>query len=217
VQGMNFMVGFIQMMSGGKEKETFWFFNSLLEKSSEPIPFDGLKEFYPTGFPLLIQYVEVFRELFREQLPKLYDHFEQEEMKDPLWIQKWFMTCFLYSFPFSLCIRIWDNLLASGSRFLFNTALAILKILEEMLLQLDMCGICELFQSLKNDEHLDYKFLPSVEEIIEEAQSIYIEDQRMKELFDKHKVEPIKVVPKRERRETITTNPKISIPSKYLI
>jgi hypothetical protein len=53
VQSMNFIVGFVLLISGAKEKETFWFFNSILEKSLEPIPFDGLQGFYQDNFPLL--------------------------------------------------------------------------------------------------------------------------------------------------------------------
>lgn len=32
-QSMNFLAGFILMISGGLEKDSFWFFNALLEKS----------------------------------------------------------------------------------------------------------------------------------------------------------------------------------------
>ena len=59
-QSMNFIVGFTLMVSGAEEKETFWFIYSILEKSHEQIPFDGLKGFYQSEFPLLIQYLKVF-------------------------------------------------------------------------------------------------------------------------------------------------------------
>lgn len=53
-QSMNFVAGFILLMSGGDEKAAFWFFYSLLERSYEQIPFDGVVGFYQDGFPLLI-------------------------------------------------------------------------------------------------------------------------------------------------------------------
>lgn len=34
-QSMNFLAGFILMVSGGQEKETFWFFYAILEKSHQ--------------------------------------------------------------------------------------------------------------------------------------------------------------------------------------
>jgi len=43
-QGMNFFAAFILMISGGKEKESFWFFRALLESqsNSDVAQFDGL-------------------------------------------------------------------------------------------------------------------------------------------------------------------------------
>ncbi len=40
------------MMSGGDEKESFWFFQSLFEKSSKYASFDGLKGLLYAEFPL---------------------------------------------------------------------------------------------------------------------------------------------------------------------
>ena len=74
-QSMNFLAGFILMMSGAKEKETFWFLNSFLENSKQIIPFDGFFGFYEAGFPLLQQYIAVFDDLFQEQMPDLHMHF----------------------------------------------------------------------------------------------------------------------------------------------
>jgi hypothetical protein len=51
---MNFLVGFILQINGGNEKEAFWFFHALLEKSNHAIPFDGLNGFFKPEFPLLI-------------------------------------------------------------------------------------------------------------------------------------------------------------------
>lgn len=63
-QSMNFLIGFLLLVSGGHEKDTFWFFSSLLNSTSpnqlnnnpfEP-RFDGLKGFYKKDFPLLQLY-----------------------------------------------------------------------------------------------------------------------------------------------------------------
>jgi hypothetical protein len=51
---MNFLAGFILMVSGGHEKQTFWFFHAILEKSHQQIPFDGLSGFFEEEFPLLM-------------------------------------------------------------------------------------------------------------------------------------------------------------------
>jgi len=52
----------------------------------------------------------------------------------------------------NLCIRIWDNLLAYGTRFLFNTTLALLNLIKDKLMELDMAEIDEYFKLLKEDD-----------------------------------------------------------------
>lgn len=65
-QSINFLAGFLLLMSGANEKETFWFLTSFLASSKQLIPFDGLAGFYEAGFPLLLQYIAVFDDLFQE-------------------------------------------------------------------------------------------------------------------------------------------------------
>ena len=101
-------------------------FCEILEKSHTTIPFDGMAGFYQNGFPLLMQYLAVFQDLFAESLPKLHEHLANEDFPPEMWLHKWFSTLFLYSFPFDFCIRAWDNILAYGTRFIFNISLAVL-------------------------------------------------------------------------------------------
>ena len=119
------------MVSGSREKESFWFFCSLLTKKKIGNPImGGLNGFFSDGFPTLLKYVKVFHVLFKEELPELYAHLHDMDLPDLLWINKWFQTCFLYSFPLGLCIRIWDNILADGTKFFFKATLAILRLVE---------------------------------------------------------------------------------------
>lgn len=71
-QSMNFMAAFPLMISDANEKETFWFFSAILEPSKEQILFDGMKSFYEKDFPLLIQYMRVFNDLFKMWIPDLH-------------------------------------------------------------------------------------------------------------------------------------------------
>ena len=97
-------------------------------------------------------------------------------MPDALWLNKWFLTLFLYSFPLGLCIRIWDNILADGSKFIFKVSLAILKLTEADLLKLDFNGINDYFKLFngRDEEYIDQlrsssSPLPDFETIILEA------------------------------------------------
>ena len=179
-QSMNFIVGFILMMSGSREKESYWLFCALLAKHklTEPV-MGGLNGFFTDGFPTLLTYVKVFHILFDEYMPELHAHLA--ELPDLLWINKWFQTCFLYSFPLGLCIRIWDNILADGTKFFFKATLAILRLVEQELLLLDFSEINEYFKSF-NSTDTSFKLLPDYEKIISEAYKFKISDENIDEL-----------------------------------
>lgn len=102
-----------------------------------------------------------------------------EGLPDLLWITKWFQSCFLYSFPIGLCIRIWDNILAYGTRFIFSAALAILKLVENNLMGLSMGDINDFFKEIKDEDESKYRLLPDFERIITEAKKINITDEKI--------------------------------------
>lgn len=173
-QSMNFIVGFILMVSGSREKESFWLFCALLTKHKITEPtMAGLNGFFSDGFPTLLRFVQIFHVLFVQYLPELSEHLS--ELPDLLWINKWFQTCFLYSFPLGLCIRIWDNILADGTKFFFKAALAILKLVQNELIELDFSEINEYFKSF-NEKNSQFKLLPDYEKIIDEAHRFKITD-----------------------------------------
>ena len=60
-QSMNFIAGFILMVSGSRENESFWLFCALLTKHKISEPYmGGLNGFFSDGFPTLLRYVKVF-------------------------------------------------------------------------------------------------------------------------------------------------------------
>ena len=73
---------------------------------------------------------------------------------------------------------------------MFNICLAILKLLKDQLIELEFTDINEFLKALKDDGHLSEKLLPPVEQIIEEAQKIYIPNEKLSFLFNKYKQKP---------------------------
>lgn len=166
------------MVSGSREKESFWVLLALLSETKAEnnlnqsyqngqmdtgqglagidhttVPvMAGLHGFFSQGFPMLLKSLSVFSELFEEFLPELFNHFRDEGIPDLLWIHKWFQSIFLYSFPLGLCIRIWDNIWASGTRFIFQASIAILKLIQTDLISLGFAEINERLKKLKDDD-----------------------------------------------------------------
>lgn len=114
---------------------------------------------------------------------------------------------------------MWDNILAFGTRFIFNLSLSLLYLLKDQLMDLDFADINEFFKLLKDDSHLEEKLLPPYDDIIDHAQRIHISEDVFNELFQKHDTAPKsnrpakptkklnKVVKKEEASETVKEEP----------
>jgi len=129
----------------------------------------------------------VLHVLMDQYMPVLHDHLS--DLPDLLWINKWFQTCFLYSFPQGLCIRIWDNIMADGTKFFFKAALAILSLTESELLLLDFSEINEYFKSFINEKDSSFKLLPDYEKIITEAYKFKITDEQVEQICKSFEIE----------------------------
>ena len=105
-QSINFLMGFFLMVNGGNDEEAFWLFVAITKKNQNfgmVGNFEGgLEGFYSDKFPLYHQFVYQFDRLFEQKIPKLKEHFDEIGYPAPVWLQKWFMTLFLYSFPMKL-------------------------------------------------------------------------------------------------------------------
>lgn len=194
-QGMNFIVGFLLLISDFNEIETFYFMLSLFSNTFKDNI--AIRGFFIEGFPMLNFYVEVFMKLFTKNIPELKKHFEKLEIPEEVWISKWFRTLFTLSLPINICLRIWDCLIAFGLDFLLNFALAFMKYLEtDLLKKQDLFDVIEYFKkmspffALENEEDLSLiaeseKFMENfnIEEIISNAKKIKIPQIFIQEQF----------------------------------
>jgi hypothetical protein len=145
-QGMSFLVGFLLLVSGGKEMETFWAFVTL----ARDVKF-LVMGFFEKDFPLLELYMHIFYELLLVKMPNLYTHLKSQLIPDQLWLLKWFLTLFLINFPASQAIRIWDFIMQEGLLGLIKIALSLAKVLEKDMLGLDIAGLNQLFTDLREN------------------------------------------------------------------
>lgn len=156
-QGMNFLVGFLLLVSGGAEIEVFQMVECLFKQFS-------LQGFFEEGMEGLKKHIWITKKLINKYFPKVYSHLEQECIPDDLWLLKWLMTIFTMILPSHVLVRIWDVFLFKGLKFLYRTVLGIISITQEELLSRDSGEICtylaeiriritsadELFKSISN-------------------------------------------------------------------
>jgi len=148
-QSMNYIVAFLLLVNGGKDEEAFWMFVSLAR--DHRFLAMGLFE---KQFPLLEFYTFIFYEILQHKLPDLYKHIKSQNFPDLLWLFKWFLTIFLYSFPPKQVLRIWDFILVRGLFSMIQVALGVVEFIEKDMLRLDTPGMDTLFKYLKGETYL---------------------------------------------------------------
>ena len=137
-QGMNFIVGFLLKLTDFSKIKTFYLLKNIFPK---------INGFFSRKSPLLNHYLKLFKNLFQKTLPKLFSHFQKNDVTNELWISKWFQTIFTISLPFNELCHLWDVLLIYDFDFIIPFSLSILEFVEKNLLKLndsfDIAGFLE--------------------------------------------------------------------------
>ena len=175
-QGMNFIAGFLLIVSDFNEIDSFYMLLSLFTKDFSNN--FGIRGFFLNGFPLLKYYVYQFDHIFKKKLPNLKKHFDKLEVPNELWISKWFQTLFTICMPIDLIVRIWDCIIFKGLYFLHNFTLALLISLEKDFMDCtDICDVAEIFNRMNpylEGKKSRKKIIFNIEELIDNALNINV-------------------------------------------
>lgn len=68
-------------------------------------------------------YYTTYNDLLKENLPKIYDHFNSTTLSPDLYLLDYIYTVFTKAMSLDLACRVWDVFLRDGEQFLFRTAL----------------------------------------------------------------------------------------------
>jgi hypothetical protein len=108
--------------------------------------------FYAFDHVLLQKTMQIYRHLFAYNLPELCEHFELEKIMPRNYLFQWFMTMFSRTFGIKLTTRVWDLYLIDGVIVLFQSAIAILRMLESQMLDAEFEDILPMLS--KVHEHI---------------------------------------------------------------
>ncbi|CAG9318783.1 unnamed protein product [Blepharisma stoltei] len=140
-QGINFIAGMLLIVSGGNECESYWMLDCIFNKF-------GVKNLFDVDFSLVNTFADRFYKEAENLFPTVSQHLDNVEFDDMLWLKKWFLTMFTYSFPLSCSIRIWDFLMVFGLGGMVNIALGIISHYQNEILNSDFEGLLEFFSNL---------------------------------------------------------------------
>lgn len=114
----------------------------------------GLRDLYKDGFENLYLRLYQLNRLMKDQLPKLYDHFDRIGIETHMFASQWFLTLFTARFRLYLVFHILDVFLLDGMPILFQVAITLLSVCETELRQLDFEGVLKYVRCRKNVEVL---------------------------------------------------------------
>nr|XP_057914351.1 TBC1 domain family member 12-like [Doryrhamphus excisus]XP_057914355.1 TBC1 domain family member 12-like [Doryrhamphus excisus] len=142
VQGMSFIAAVLILNL--EEAEAFITFANLLNKPCQ-------MAFFRVDHELMLKYFAVFEVFFEENLPRLFSHFQTSNLTPDLYLIDWIFTLYSKSLPLDVACRVWDVFCRDGEESLFRTGLGILRLFEDVLLQMDFIHIAQFLSRLPED------------------------------------------------------------------
>ncbi|KAA8583484.1 hypothetical protein FQN60_014692 [Etheostoma spectabile] len=137
VQGMSFIAAVLILNL--EEAEAFITFANLLNKPCQ------------MAFFRMLKYFAAFEVFFEENLPRLFSHFQTNSLTPDLYLIDWIFTLYSKSLPLDVACRVWDVFCRDGEESLFRTGLGILRLFEDVLLQMDFIHIAQFLTRLPED------------------------------------------------------------------
>ncbi|XP_065153559.1 TBC1 domain family member 12 [Paramisgurnus dabryanus] len=128
VQGMSFIAAVLILNS--EEADAFIAFANLLNKPCQ-------MAFFRVDHDLMLKYFAAFEVFFEENLPRLFQHFQNNSLTPDFYLIDWIFTLYSKSLPLDVACRVWDVFCRDGEEALFRTGLGILRLYQDVLLQMD--------------------------------------------------------------------------------
>jgi hypothetical protein len=149
VQGINFIVAFLQIIYGNNSERTIEIFLKLMNMESKLFSLK-FKHVLTPEFTLLHKYFEKFREALKQTSPKLFIKLYSYENNEYTWLSKWIQTIFIYNFRLDIAVRLFDIIIHNVDLIL-PVSLAIVHFCQKELIKAnDLEGILSVFSKIYN-------------------------------------------------------------------
>ena len=156
VQGLSYIAGTL-LLQMDKFSSFVCFMNIILSPNILP--------FYRLDENNIKKRLDLFNEIFKTNLPKLYSHFKENEVFPEHYLLEWFMTLFTRNLNIELALRIWDIYMIEGIFIIYKTAIVIFNLDEKKLLNMDFGEIMDFLKNLDKNNYDEDKFVDEIYKI----------------------------------------------------
>ena len=117
----------------------------------------NILKFYIGDTNTINRYLNFFTKLLEKYAKEVLDHLNKLEIKPELYLIPWFETLFTQSLDYDILLHVFDLYIVNGEYILFQTAITIIKLLEEDLLNLTISEVFKLLKRLPK-KYTDLEF-----------------------------------------------------------
>jgi hypothetical protein len=103
-------------------------------------------------------YFELFNVFFNQYLPKLCSHFKSLNITPSMFLLHWICTLYSRSLPLDVACRVWDVYFRDGDEFLFRTALGILSLFRDQMMDMEFIDLAQFVTSIPDSISSDELF-----------------------------------------------------------
>ena len=117
----------------------------------------NLIKFYIGDSDTINSYLKFFTKLLEKYAKEVFEHLNKLEIKPELYLIPWFEKIFTQSLDYDILLHVFDLYVVNGEYILFQTAITIIKLLEEDLLNLTISEVFKLLKRLPK-KYTDLEF-----------------------------------------------------------
>ena len=156
VQGLSYIAATL-LLEMDKLQAFVCFMNIILSPNILP--------FYRLDEQNIKKRLDLFNIIFKINLPRLYEHFKENEVLPEHYLLEWLMTLYTRNLYIDLSLRIWDIYMIEGIAALYMSAIVILSIHEKEYIEMEFSDIMNHIKNLENNKYDEDKFIDSMNKV----------------------------------------------------
>ena len=109
--------------------------------------------------------LDLFNDIFKINLPELFEHFKENEIMPEHYLLEWIMTLFTRNIYIDLAFRIWDIYMIEGIISLYKTAVVIFSIHQKDYLKMEFSDVLNHLKNLETYKYNEDKFIEEMNKV----------------------------------------------------